>query len=214
MEYRRQRQMCIRERYVGRPFKFARYGQSGMEVSEIFPHLSSCVDDIAVVRSLHTNSNSHPTGFILMNTGVQEPGASPSMGSWLNYGLGTENQNMPGFVVLPDGGIQGGIANYSNSYLPTAYQGTVINTEGVPIVDLKPPQDVTLNQQSKTLDLINDYNQDFLDSDPSNAALLGRMKSYELAFRMQMAVPEALDVEGEPDKLKELYGLNLSLIHI
>ena len=194
--------------YVGSPFKFAKHGQCGMEVSEIFPHLSTCVDDIAVVRSLHTNSNSHPTGFILMNTGVQEPGAAPSMGSWLVYGLGTENQNMPGFVVLPDGGIQGGIANYSNSYLPTAYQGTLINPQGVPIVDLKPPGGVTVKQQSETLGLINDYNRGYIDSDPGNSALLGRMKSYELAFRMQMAVPDALDVDREPEKVKELYGLN------
>ncbi|MXZ34082.1 MAG: DUF1501 domain-containing protein, partial [Acidobacteria bacterium] len=118
------------------------------------------------------------------------------------------NQNMQGFVVLPDGGIQCGIANYSNSYLPTAYQGTLINPQGVPIVDLKPPSGVTVKQQSETLGLINDYNRNYIDSDPGNGALLGRMKSYELAFRMQMAVPEALDVDREPEKIKELYGLN------
>jgi hypothetical protein len=194
--------------YVGSPFKFAKHGQCGMEVSEIFPHLATCADDIAVVRSLHTDSESHPTGFILMNTGVQIPGAGPSMGSWIVYGLGTENQNLPGFVVLPDKGIQGGTANYTNAYLPTAYQGTLLNPEGVPIVDLKPPEGVTLEQQKATIGLINQFNKSYLASDPGNSALLGRMKSYELAFRMQMAVPEALDIDKEAENIKALYGLN------
>ena len=196
--------------YVRSPFKFSKHGQCGMEISEIVPHLSTCAEDMAVVRSMHTDSDSHPTGIVLMNTGVQIPGASPSMGSWLVYGLGTENQNMPGFIVFPDDkrGISGGSSNYSNAYLPTAYQGTVINPQGVPIVDLQPPHDVTRKQQHSTINLINEYNELFLDSDPSNGALLGRMKSYELAFRMQMAVPEALDIEKESPKIKGLYGLN------
>ena len=194
--------------YVGSPFKFAKHGQCGMEVSEIFPHLSTCVDDIAVLRSMHSDTTSHSTGFILMNTGDPKPGASPSMGSWLVYGLGTENQNMPGFIVLPDKGMRSGSATYSNAYLPTACQGTLINPQGVPIVDLQPPRGVKPEQQNETLGLIGKFNRRYLDSDPGNGALLGRMKSYELAFRMQMAVPQALDVDREPEKIKELYGLN------
>ena len=197
--------------YVGSPFKFAKHGQCGMEVSEIFPHLSTCVDDIAVVRSMHSDTESHSTGVILMNTGDPKPGASPSMGSWLVYGLGSENQNMPGFVVLPEKGMRSGTATYSNAYLPTACQGTLINPQGVPIVDLQPPRGVRPEQQNETLGLISKFNKRYLDSDPGNGALLGRMKSYELAFRMQMAVPEALDVDREPEKIKELYGLNTKI---
>ena len=112
-------------------FKFARHGKCGTEVSEIFPHLATCVDDMAVVRSLHTDSSSHPVGSFLMNTGLPIPG-SPSLGSWAVYGLGTENQNLPAFVVLPDKrrGIEGGAVNYSNGYLPAECQGTLLSSEG------------------------------------------------------------------------------------
>ena len=195
--------------YVGSPFKFARHGKSGIEVSEIFPHLSTCVDDMAVVRSLHTDSSSHPVGSFLMNTGLPIPG-SPSLGSWAVYGLGTENQNLPAFVVLPDKrrGIEGGAVNYSNGYLPAVCQGTLLSSEGVPIVDLEPPEGVTPQRQEASIGLLNRLNRKLLKAHPSNSDLLGRMRNYELAFRMQFAVPEALDIDKEPEDIKELYGLN------
>jgi len=193
--------------YVGSPFKFAKYGQCGMEVSEVFPQISKCVDDIAVVRSLHTDSNSHPTGFTLMNTGVQRPGTSPALGSWITYGLGTENQNLPAFVVLPDKRTPQ-TDLYSNAYLPTTYQGTRLNPKGVPIFNINPPQGVSYEQQEATLDLVNEINKPYLASNPSNIDLLGRMKGYELAFRMQNALPQALDLKSEPSKIQELYGIN------
>ena len=195
--------------YVGSPFKFAKHGQCGMEVSDIFPHLSTCVDDMAVVRSLHTDSHNHPAGCFLMNTGVSIPG-SPSVGSWLVYGLGSENQNLPSFVVLPDRrrGISGGAVNYSNAYLPAACHGTMLNPDGVPIVDLQPPAGMSRKEQEASVTLLNQLNEPYLESDPSNSGLLARMKNYELAFRMQFAVPGALDVDSESEKTKELYGLN------
>mgnify|MGYP000844847489 FL=1 len=195
--------------YVRSPFKFQRYGQSGMEVSEIFPHLSTCVDDLAVVRSLHTDSHNHPAGCFLMNTGAAIPG-SPSLGSWLVYGLGNENQNLPSFVVLPDTrrGISGGAVNYSNGYLPAACHGTLMNPSGVPIFDLEPPTGISRKEQEESLRLLNQLNEPFLKSDPANDDLLGRMKNYELAFRMQFAVPGALDLGSESNKTREAYGLN------
>ena len=195
--------------YVGSPFKFARHGQCGMEVSEIFPHLATCVDDIAVVRSLHTDSEAHPGACFMMNTGVSIPG-SPSVGSWTIYGLGSESQSLPAFVVLPDhrGRISGGAVNYSNGYLPAATHGTLLNSVGAPIFDLQPPEGVTREQQQTDIALLNRLNRPYLESDPGNGNLLARMKNYELAFRMQFAVPEAVDIDSEPEKIKEMYGLN------
>jgi hypothetical protein len=193
--------------YVGSPFQFAKHGEAGIEVSDIFPHLATCVDDMAVIRSLHTDSENHPTGVFQMNLGVIFPGA-PSMGAWVVYGLGTENQNLPAFVVLPDGGVWSGAVNWSNGYLPAIYQGTLINPTGTPIVDLEPPAGVTLDRRNAQIELLNELNRPYLDSNPDNGDLLARMKNYELAFRMQTAVPEALALEKEPPAIRELYGLD------
>ena len=195
--------------YVGSPFKFARHGQSGMEISEIFPELATCADDIAVVRAMHTSVEAHTIATFFMNTGVAVPG-SPSMGAWTVYGLGTENQNLPAFVVLPDtrGRIFGGAINWANGYLPAATQGTLINSEGSPIVDLIPPEGVTTEQQAKNLALMNQLNQPHMEANPRNPNLEARMRNYELAFRMQAAVPESLDINLEPQKIQEMYGLN------
>lgn len=195
--------------YVGSPFKFARHGKSGMEISEIFPQLATCADDIAVVRAMHTSSEAHTTATFFMNTGVTIPG-SPSMGAWTVYGLGTENQNLPAFVVLPDTrrGVFGGAINWANGYLPAATQGTLLNYEGDPIIDLRPPAGVTRQQQEKNLALLNELNMPYLDAHPRNPNLLARMRNYELAFRMQTAVPESLDLKGESQEIQEMYGLN------
>ena len=195
--------------YVGSPFKFARHGQSGMEISDIFPELATCADDIAVVRAMHTSSEAHTTATFFMNTGVTIPG-SPSVGAWTVFGLGTENQNLPAFVVLPDTRtrIFGGPINWANGYLPAATQGTLLNSEGAPIVDLHPPAEVTTRRQEKNLALLNQFNAPYLDVHPRNPNLLARMRNYELAFRMQAAVPDSLDLNSEPQKIREMYGLN------
>ena len=195
--------------YVGGPFKFSKYGQSGIEVSEIFPHLANCVDDMAILRSMHTSVEAHTTATFFMNTGEAIPG-SPSVGSWVIYGLGSENENLPSFVVLPDqrGGVFGGAMNWSNAYLPAACQGTLLNPVGPPIVDLLPAVETSRRQQRDNLTLLNQLNEEYLDTNPRNRDLLGRMRNYELAFRMQDAVPEALDIDRETGKTRELYGLN------
>ena len=195
--------------YVGSPFKFARHGQSGMEISDIFPELATCADDIAVVRAMHTSSEAHTTATFFMNTGVTIPG-SPSVGAWTVFGLGTENQNLPAFVVLPDTRtrIFGGPINWANGYLPAATQGTLLNSEGAPIVDLHPPAEVTTRRQEKNLALLNQFNAPYLDAHPRNPNLLARMRNYELAFRMQAAVPDSLDLNSEPQKIREMYGLD------
>jgi hypothetical protein len=195
--------------YVGSPFKFARHGKSGMQISEIFPHLAKCADDIAVLRAMHTSSEAHTTATFFMNTGAAIPG-SPSVGAWTVYGLGTENQNLPAFVVLPDtrGGIFGGSINWSSGYLPIHYQGTLLNSVGDPIVDLQPPAGVTAERQRRNLTLLNELNASQLSSQPRNPHLLTRMKNYELAFRMQTAVPDCLDLSKESESVREMYGLN------
>ena len=193
--------------YVGSPFKFRKYGQSGIEVSDMFPHLGECVDDMAILRSMYTDSEIHPMATFQMNTGSLLPG-SPSAGAWIVHGLGTENQNLPAFVVLSGGGVWSGAVNWSNGYLPALTQGTLFNPSGTPISDLKPPADVRSEQQKANIELLNSLNEPYLDSDPANGDLAARMKNYELAFRMQAAVPEAADLDSEPVHIKELYGLN------
>lgn len=195
--------------YVASPFQFNKYGQSGIEVSEIFPQLAQCVDDMAIVRSLHTSFESHTTATFYLHTGESIPG-SPSVGAWHTYGLGSENENLPGFVVLADqrGGVFGGSVNWSSGYLPAHCQGTVLNSVGPPLVDLLPPLEVTKRQQSDNLRLLNVLNEQYLDSNPRNRDLLGRMRNYELAFRMQDAVPDALDIQQETANTHSMYGLD------
>ena len=195
--------------YVESPFKFARHGQSGTAVSEIFPQLAKCVDELAVLRSLHTSVEAHTTATFFMNTGEAIPG-SPSLGSWVIYGLGSENENLPAYVVLPDerGGVFGGAMNWSNAYLPSATQGTLMNPVGPPIVDLLPGYEITRRQQRDNLRLLNQLNERYLASNERNQNLLGRMRNYELAFRMQDTVPEALDVARETAATRQLYGLD------
>ena len=195
--------------FVGSPFKFSRHGQAGIEVSEIFPQLASCVDEMAIVRSLHTSVEAHTTATFFMNTGEAIPG-SPSVGSWAVYGLGSENENLPAFVVFPDerGGVFGGAMNWSNAYLPAATQGTLMNPVGPPIVDLLPGYEISRRQQHDNLRLLNRLNERYLSSNDRNQDLLGRMRNYELAFRMQDTVPEAMDVSQETAATQQLYGLD------
>jgi hypothetical protein len=190
-------------------FPFKKYGECGMDVSSLFPHLATCVDDMAFVRSIQTENGNHPAAVFLMNTGVVIPG-KPSMGSWVTYGLGTENQNLPAFVVLPDFRSLpfSGSQQWGPGFLPASYQGTVLRWKGDPILDLKPPADVTPAIQSSEMELLRSYNQEFLAKHFTNPDLQARMDSYELAYRMQAEVPGTLDIASEPEATREMYGMN------
>jgi hypothetical protein len=188
---------------------FRKHGQSGTEVSDLLPHLAGCVDDLCVLRGCHGDSVTHPESVYLMNTGSIQMGR-PSMGAWVSYGLGTENRNMPGFVVLPDPGgwPKGGAPAWGNGFLPAAFQGTVVRGGTTPVPHLKPPAGVSDDQQRRTLDLVQQLNREHLRGRDGNSELSARIAAYELAFRMQAHAPEAVDVAAESAATKVLYGLD------
>jgi hypothetical protein len=191
------------------PFTFKKYGQSGMEVSEIFPHIGSKADDLALLRSVYGQSNDHVQAHYELSTGMIRMGY-PSLGAWVTYGLGSENQSLPGFVVIYDahGGPFGGPANWSSGFMPAAYQGTVFRASDIPIADLKPPAEITPEQQRSRLDLLMKLNEMDARKHPGNTELAARISSYELAYRMQGCAPEAVDIASESDAVKKLYGLD------
>jgi hypothetical protein len=189
-------------------WNFKKHGECGMDVSELFPHVAKRVDDIALIRSMHSISNDHGPALYQMNTGFIQAGY-PSMGSWVTYGLGTENQNLPAFVVFSDwrGGPIGGAPNWGNGFMPAAYQGTPFRSSGDPIVDLKPPKEVTPERQRRWLDLLGKLNEEHLAKNPQDTELSARIQSYELAFRMQSHAVDAVDVEKESAATRALYGV-------
>jgi hypothetical protein len=189
--------------------RFQTCGQSGIELSDFFPHLSRCADDLAVIRSCWADSVNHPQAVYEINTGSLLMG-KPCLGSWVSYGLGTENQNLPSFVVLPDpgGGIKGGPPAYGAGFLPASHQGTLVRGGDNPILDLKPPGSTPLVQQRRVLDLVNRLNAHQLETRGHDAEMAARIQSYELAFRMQSAAPEAVDLSRETAETKALYGLD------
>jgi hypothetical protein len=191
------------------PFKFRKYGQSGMDVSELFPTIAQHVDDLAFLRSVYGKSNDHVQATYELNTGKIQMGL-PSVGSWVTYGLGSENQSLPAFVVIYDarGGPLGGPANWSAGFMPAAYQGTIFRSAGDPIIDLKPPADVTPDQQRDRLNLLAKLNEMDLESYPGSSELAARISSYELAYRMQGCAPEAVDVNRESEATRKLYGMD------
>jgi hypothetical protein len=188
---------------------FTKHGESGIEVSDLLPNLAECVDDLCVLRSCHGDSVTHPESVYQMNTGSILMGR-PSLGAWLTYGLGTENQNMPAFVVLPDpnGWVKGGAPAWGNGFLPAAFQGTVLRGGSAPILNLKPPAEIGDAQQRRTLDFINRLNQEHLRQREDDSELAARIAAYELAFRMQMQATEVADVSRESEATKRLYGLD------
>lgn len=194
---------------LGSPFKFQKYGQCGMDVSELFPHTATCVDDMAFVRSVQAENGNHPAAVFLMDTGSVIPG-NPSMGAWVTFGLGSENQSLPGFVVLPDFRSMpfSGSQQWGSGFLPAAFQGTMLRWKGDPIQDLAPPKDVTTPMQHAELELLRSYNQEYLGRHFTNPDLQGRIDAYELAYRMQAEVPGVLDFNKESAATRELYGLN------
>ena len=191
------------------PFSFQKCGQSGIDVSEIFPHISSKIDELAVLRSVYGQSNDHVQAHYELSTGMIRMGF-PSVGAWITYGLGSENQNLPAFVVIYDahGGPFGGPANWGSGFMPAAYQGTVFRSSGIPIIDLKPPASVTPDQQRARLDLLTRLNELDAQRYPGNSELSARIASYELAYRMQACAPEAVDVSAESPAVQKLYGLD------
>ncbi|MDB5318703.1 MAG: hypothetical protein JWN40_334 [Phycisphaerales bacterium] len=187
---------------------FAKHGQCGMDVSSYLPHISRCVDDICLLRGCYGDSVTHPESVYLMNTGTILMG-KPSLGAWATYGLGTENENMPAFVVLPDpaGWVKGGAPAWGNGFLPATYQGTILRGGESPILNLRTPRGVSADQQHATLDLINNLNRQNQRAAEEDSELAARTAAYELAFRMQAHAPEVVDITRETDATKMLYGL-------
>ncbi len=196
-------------RVVGPKWKFRQSGACGKWVSELFPHLATCVDDIAFLHSMTADSPIHGSAMLQMNTGRILSG-SPCLGSWVNYGLGSVNENLPGFVVMldPTGGPISGPKNWLSGYMPAVYQGTVLRPTGEPILDLRRPAGMSADVQRRLLDAAQAYNAEHLAARADNANLAARIASYELAFAMQRHAPEAVDLSREDAAVRELYGLN------
>ena len=193
--------------FVKSPFDFINAGQSGADMCVEWKHLKDCADDICFFRGCQVESVNHPTACYHVNTGNRF-GGDPGVGAWVTYGLGSANDNLPGFVVLPRTSYpQGGAANWSNGYLPAQFQGTPLRPQGSPILDLNPPKGVTRERQRADLDLLASLNRQHLDRRPDRSELEARMQSYELAYRMQTEVPDVLDLKGEDPKTLEAYGI-------
>jgi hypothetical protein len=191
------------------PFKFKKYGQSGIPISDIFSDLGQHADDMCVIRSMHAEVPNHEPSLKLMNCGTSTM-VRPSFGSWLTYGLGTENQNLPGFIAMCPGGYPiSSTQNWSSAFLPGAYQGTYVNTKHSQVdrlIENIRPNKLTYKQQRKVLDLVQKLNQQHLDQRGKDPALEARIHSYELAYRMQMEATDAFDISKEPAKVRERYG--------
>lgn len=189
------------------PFAFKQHGQSGAWVCDQLPAIAKCVDDIAFIKSCWAESENHSPAMYQMNTGFTRPGF-PSAGSWVTYGLGSENQNMPGFVVFAPGVGKGGPANWGSGFLPSSYQGTLLRTQGQPILNLNRPNGVSREQQREMLDLAKSLNGVHATERPSEGDLPARIESFELAYRMQTEAPDVVDLSKEDEATKKLYGID------
>ncbi|GAB4156829.1 MAG: DUF1501 domain-containing protein [Planctomycetaceae bacterium] len=195
--------------FVKSPFKFIKAGKSGITMNEHFRHMSQpeVADELCVYRGLQVDSVNHPTALYQMNTGNRF-GGDPGIGAWVNYGLGAMNQNLPGYVVMTElAEPQGGSGNWTNGFLPPHYQGTKLRSTGSPILDLNPPEWKTRTHQREMLDVLNQLNTTHAKQHPHHADLSARMANYELAFRMQMRVPEILDLKQETQQTQSMYGI-------
>lgn len=205
--------VIVRQGYPGplmpSPFGFNKCGQSGIEVAELFPHLSHHVDEIAFLRSVYGRSNDHVQGTYEMQTGQINLGF-PSVGAWVTYGLGSVASSLPAYVVMTDarGGPLGGPNDWGAGFIPAAYQGTQFRSTGDPIVDLKPPAGLTQESQRERLDALAKLNEIDMQKFPGNSELAARISSYELAYRMQGCAPEAVDITHESEATQKLYGLD------
>lgn len=196
-------------RVVGPKWKFKQYGQSGKWISDLFPHLGQCADDIAFLHSMTADSPIHGSAMLQMNSGRILSG-SPCLGSWSTYGLGSVNANLPGFVVMldPTGGPISGAKNWSSGYMPATYQGVTLRPAGNPVLDLQPPEGLSPTAQRRLLDTLQQYNAEHQVPRADNSNLAARIASYEMAFQMQRTAPEAVDLTQETAATKELYGLD------
>jgi hypothetical protein len=196
-------------RIVEPRWKFHPRGACGKHVSELFPEVGGCVDDIAFLHGMTADSPIHGSAMLMMNSGSLISGR-PSLGSWVNYGLGSFNENLPGYVVMLDrsGGPISGAKNWSAGYMPASYQGTVFRAEGDPILNLRHVSGMPRAEQRILLDSLNHLNQGHLGERWDNSNLAARIASYELAYKMQATAPEAIDIDSEPEHIKRLYGLD------
>ena len=196
---------------VGSPFRFERHGQSGRYLAELFPNLATCVDDIAFIHGIETDNQNHGPSTLHVTTGSQFSG-HPSVGSWVLYGLGSPNHDMPGYCVIQDprGAPVNGAGVWANGYLPAAYQGSLLRPQGTPILNLEPPAGLSRDAQRREFDELRWLNQKHLEPRPGASELEARISAYELAFRMQTAAPEIMDIGNEPEHVRKLYGLDQS----
>ena len=201
-------------RIVEPRWKFQQYGECGKWVSELFPHLAQKVDDIAFLHSMTAESPIHGSAMLMMNSGKLTSG-SPALGSWVNYGLGSPNENLPGFVVMldPSGGPISGAKNWSSGYMPASFQGSVFRHEGAPILNLTRPENTSREMQRKSLDTLAKINQRHLASRADNSELAARIASYELAYKMQVSAPEAVDLSTESQAMLDSYGVGQKQTH-
>lgn len=199
--------------YVQSPFEFQKFGQSGADMATNWEHLADVADNICFYRGLQVDSVNHPTALYQMNTGNRFAG-DPAIGSWVSYGLGSENANLPAYVVLPDVSYpQGGAANWGNGFLPAMYHGTALRAKGSPILNLDPPSGVSESMRRTNLDLLHQLNQRHAEERPGQDQLRARMNHYELAYRMQMSASDVFDLNQEPASAQKLYGLHQQPTH-
>src|SRR2546426_1104918 len=197
---------------LGCPWEFRNYGRSGLAVSDLFPHVGRCADDLCVIRSMVSNFSEHTNANYFLHSGLGLLGR-PSMGAWVSYGLGTENQNLPGFVVLNGGLIPpGGLENFGSGFLPATYQGSLFRTGANPVADIQPTEARPELQQNK-LALMRKLDAGVLDRLGHLSQLESAVANYELAFRMQSAVPELMEINGESEATRQLYGLEATFVH-
>lgn len=195
-----------KSKLLGPKFPFAKHGQCGAELSELLPHLATVVDDIAIVKSMVTDAFNHAPGQILMSTGAQQFGR-PSMGSWVTYGLGSESEDLPGFIVFSSGkkGPSGGSSNWGSGFLPTVHQGVQFRSGAEPVLFLSNPRGIDRQTQRDSLDALRDLNQLRL-AEMGDPEIATRINSFEMAFRMQQTAPELMDLANEPRHVLEMYG--------
>ena len=194
----------------GGAWGFKKHGQSGMEISDLFPHMASHADELTLVRSCYGDAFDHAPAMFLQTTGSQFPGR-PCLGAWTVYGLGSENQNLPAYVVMSDGAMKWGPQGYGAGFLPAVYQGTLFRNGKSPVLDLASPEGISSKTQRTTLDLVGDLDRQHLSTRPYDSDLEARLASYELAYRMQSEAPEAVDLSKESAATQKLYGIGEGL---
>src|SRR6478735_9056209 len=198
------------KKLLGSPWKFKKHGECGTEVSELLPETAGIVDDLCVIRSMHTGHNGHEVSIRYFHGGLPAITGRPTMGSWIVYGLGSESQNLPAYMVLSDpaGHPVDGTTNWSSGFMPPLYQGTVLRPQEPRILNLDPPASLRGGAQADNLAFLKELNERHLARHPGEADLEARIASYELAARMQVAAKEALDTSNETEATKKLYGLD------